>query len=198
MMTHRISSALPPTVRRSRKEDGTVLLLAILVLVVLAAIAMIVVQQVTMEIRNAGTYRIAKQGYYVTEAGLTGPLAQASQNQNVFLGFLNTNDFTVTNDAISPSFFDFDTWGSFGPEFSTPDSGGFITRFSDPADTRRIPGYSTVGFCYRKYTVTADGCLGKGCLKGTGIDVDQPDTVQHRAEARFVSQVYLGPFQCGY
>ncbi len=184
--------------KTNRREQGTVLLLAILVLVVLAAIAMVVVQQVTMEIRHAGTYRIAKQGYYVTEAGLTGPLAQASKDQNVFLGFLNTNDFTVSNSNISPNFFDFDTWGSFGPEFSTAGAGGFVTRFSDPVDTRRIPGYSTVGFCYRKYMVTADGCLGQGCLQGTGIDTETPDTVQHRAEARFVSQVYLGPFQCGY
>lgn len=177
----------------NRREQGTVLLLAILVLVVLAAVAMIVVQQVTMEIRNAGTFRVSKQGYYVTEAGLTGPLAQASKDQNIFLGFLNTNGFTVSNNDISPNFFDFDTWGSFGPEFAQAGAGGFVTRFSDPADTRRIPGYSTVGFCYRKYTVTADGFLGAGAVDG-----DTPDSVQHMAEARFVSQVYLGPFQCGY
>lgn len=173
-----------------RNERGSVLLLALLVLLVLSSIGLMVVQQVTGEAANVGAYRVAKQGYYVTEAGLAGPVALAAKDQTAFFGSLGASDFTVRTSDISPNFFDFGTWGSFGPEFAKQDAAQFVTYFSDPIDTRRVPGFSTGGFCYRKYTATADGFLGT-------VDIDEPESLRHTAQARFVSHLFLGPFPCG-
>ena len=176
-----------------RGERGSVLLLALLVLLVLSSIGLMVVQQVAGEAANVGAYRIAKQGYYVTEAGLAGPVAMAAKDQNSFFGSLGGTDFMVRTSDINASFFDFDTWGSFGPEFAQQDAAQFVTYFSDPIDTRRVPGFSTGGFCYRKYTATSDGFLGTA-----NIDSEEPDSLRHTAQARFVSHLFLGPFPCGY
>lgn len=180
---------------RSR-QDGSILLLAMLVLLVMTATGLMVVHNVTGEIANVGAYRVMKQGYYLTEAGLAGPIAQAASDQNLFMGFLQGNSFQVRPADIHPEFYELSTWGSFGPEFSTQDSAQFVTYFSAPVDTHRVPGFSVGGFCYRKYTVTADGFLGSATQ--TEPDPDDPDSLQHTAMARFVSQVYLGPFQCGF
>lgn len=181
-----------PAARRG--EQGSILLVSLLVLLVLTGVALIVVQNVSMELANVGTFRVAKQGYYLTEAGLAGPLMLASQDQNLFLGGLEKNNFKVYMTDIDNNFFDFDTWGSFGPQFADPEAAAFVTYFHDPVDTKRVPGFSTVGFCYRKYTVTADGYLGKSAVKNTETSAN----IEHTALARFVSHVYMGPFQCGY
>lgn len=174
-------------------ERGSVLLLALLVLLVLSSIGLMVVHQVAGEAANVGAYRVSKQGYYVTEAGLAGPVALAAKDQNAFFGSLGGADFTVRTTDVNPAFFDFGTWGSFGPEFSTQNAAHFITYFSDPIDTRRVPGFSTGGFCYRKYTATSDGYLGTA-----NVDAEAPDSLRHTAQARFVSHLFLGPFPCGY
>ncbi len=180
--------------KNDRGQRGSIMLIAMLILVVLAGVSVVVLQNVNMEIANAGAFRTAKQGYYLTEAGLTGPIAQAAQNQNVFLGFLQGSGFTVRMGDISPNFFDTaNDWGSFGPQFARAGAAQFVTYFSDPVDTQRVPGFSTAGFCYRRYTVTSDGFLGVD-----QIDADDPETVLHTAQARFVSHLYLGPFQCGF
>jgi hypothetical protein len=186
--------------RRSFGARGSVLMISLLVVLVLAGIGLVVVQNLLNEMANVGTFRIVKQGYYLTEAGLTGPIARAAENQNVFMGVLQAKadanqKFTVTIDDVNPGFYDLsqDADGSsFGPEFARPGAAKFVTYFSDPVDSQRIPGYSTVGFCYRRYTVTADGFLGDD-----KVDTDDPDSVGHTASARFVSHLYLGPFQCG-
>lgn len=178
----------------SRRERGSVLLLALLVLLVMSSIGLMVVQQVSGEAANVGAFKIAKQGYYVTEAGLAGPVALAASNQSSFFGALGGSDFKIRTSDVNASFFDFDTWGSFGPEFARANAAQFVTYFSDPIDTRRVPGFSTAGFCYRKYTATADGYLGTD-----NIDTDEtPDSLGHTAQARFVSHLFLGPFPCGF
>jgi hypothetical protein len=176
-----------------RRERGSVLLLALLLLLVLSSIGLMVVQQITGESANVGAYRIAKQGYYVTEAGLAGPVMMAAKDQGTFLAGMQQSEFQVRPSDIHNNFFDFDTWGSFGPEFAKPDAAQFVAYFSEPVDTQRVPGFSTGGFCYRKYTVTSDGFLGT-----EGIDTDDPDTLQHTARARFVTHLFLGPFPCGF
>ena len=174
-----------------RGERGSVLLISVLVILVLAGVALVVVQKVTMEISNVGCFRVAKQGYYVGEAGLSGPIAQAAKDQTLFVDYLSNNSSVIRSTDISQDFYEFESWGSFGPEFSSEGAAQFNTYFSDPVDTLRIPGYSVAGFCYRKYTVTADGFLGTA-------DESDPETVRHAAQTRFVSHIYLGPFQCGY
>jgi hypothetical protein len=177
----------------SMHERGSVLLLALLVLLVLSSIGLMVVQQVTGEAANVGAYRISKQGFYVTEAGLAGPIARAAEDQSVFLSAMQNNSFTIKSTDVHNNFFDFNTWGSFGPEFAQQDAASFVTYFSDPVDTERIPGFSTGGFCYRRYTVTSDGYLGTD----GSTNVADPETLRHTAMARFVSHVYLGPLPCG-
>ncbi len=44
-------------------ERGSVLLLALLLLLVLSSIGLMVVQQISGEAANVGAYRITKQGY---------------------------------------------------------------------------------------------------------------------------------------
>lgn len=168
------------------------MVIGVLVTFVLSAIAMVVVANTVIEIGNAGTARVARQAYYLAEAGLAGPIARAAENQDVFLGFLRANGYTVSMDDVSADFFDLGPWGSFGPEFSSKENATFRTYFSDPVDTQRIPGYSVTGYCYRRYTVTSVAQLGqeRDAFKS-------PESVLHAAQARFISHVYFGPFPCG-
>jgi len=182
---------------RRNRQDGSILLVAILVMIVMIAMALIVVQNVTMDMAQSGTYRVSKQGFYLTEAGLTGPIAMAAKDQTGFNSFLENKEqpyqYVVFMNNISPNFYDFSTWGSFGPEFSNPNSASFRTHFTDPVDTHRVPGFSTGEFCFRKYNVIAEGLLANG-----EVDIDDPDSVRHMAQATFMSSLYLGPFQCGF
>jgi hypothetical protein len=178
---------------RTVTQKGSVLLVAMLVVVVLSGLALVLVHNVQMEWSNLGAHRMAKQGYYVTEAGLTGPIAQAAKDQDAFLGFLQGSHFTVGPEAISQQFFDHSPGGSFGLSLPAGGAGFFQTYFTDPVDTQQIPGYSLGGFCFRRYTVVSDGFLGKGA-----VDPENPESVLHTSQSRFVSHLYLGPFQCGY
>mgnify|MGYP006865013146 CR=1 FL=1 len=174
------------------KQRGASLLVALLVITSLAGMAMLLVQKLSFESLNSGNYKISKQGYYLTEAGLMSPLVQAATNQNTFLSFLQSNQYIVRTNDISNNFYEFNSLGSFGPEFASDDSALFVSYFSDPVDTKRIPGFSTEGFCYRKYTMTADGFLGT-----SNFDAEDPRTISRTSRRRFISHVYLGPFQCG-
>lgn len=180
----------------SNNERGSALLIALLVILSLAALGMLAVHQVNYELHAAGNQRVAKQGYFLGEAGLAAPVAQAAKDQNVFLSFLQTNSFIVRMNDINGDFYGFEhdtgELGAFGPEFDDDTEAFWITYFSDPVDTKRIPGFSMAGFCYRKYTMTADGLLGAG-----NIDPDDPDSVVHTTQRRFISHIYLGPFPCG-
>jgi len=175
-----------------------VLIIALLVILSLAALGLLAVHQVHYELHNAGNQRIAKQGYFLGEAGLAAPIAQAAADQNVFLAFLQTNSFIVRQTDINNHFWEVngsgqpDDYGVFGPEFDHAEDFYWVTYFSDPVDTKRIPGFSIAGFCYRKYTMTADGLLGLA-----DVSPDDPKSVVHAAQRRFVSHIYLGPFQCG-
>jgi len=195
-----VGRSLMTTLDGRRSERGSVLILALLVILSLAALAVLAVHQVNYELHGAGNQRIAKQGYFLGEAGLAAPLAQAASDQGAFLSVLQTNSFVVHMSDILPGgqFYSkgVDTSeglkGAFGPEFTSAADAYWVTYFSDPVDTKRIPGFSTAGFCYRKYTMTADGLLGL-----SDVDPDDPVSVVHTAQRRFVSHVYLGPFQCG-
>ncbi len=187
------------TLGRRRGEQGTVMVIALMVILSLAALGILAVHQVNYELHGAGNQRVAKQGYFLGEAGLAAPLAQAAKDQSVFLSFLQTNSFVVRMSDILPggSFYTQgkDTSnlnGAFGPEFTGGADAYWVTYFSDPVDTKRIPGFSTAGFCYRKYTMTADGLLGT-----SDVSTDDPISVVHAPQRRFVSHVYQGPVQCG-
>ena len=183
---------------RRRREQGSVLIIALMVILSLAALGMLAVHQVHYELLGAGNQRVAKQGYFLGESGLAAPLAQAAKDQGVFLSVLQTNSFVVRMSDVDGQFFTRGSQtsdklkGAFGPEFTSAADAYWVTYFSDPVDTKRIPGFSTAGFCYRKYTMTADGLLGL-----SDVDTDDPKSVVHTAQRRFVSHVYLGPFQCG-
>ncbi len=179
-----------------KRQEGSILLLSVLVMIVMIAMGLMAVQNVTMDMNSAGTYRVGKQGYYVTEAGLTGPIAMAAKDQNGFNSYLENkedNQYVVFMNDINSNFYDFSTWGSFGPEFSQPNAASFRASFTDPVDTHRVPGFSTGEFCFRRYTVIAEGMLSADGL----ADPDDPDSVRHMAQARFMSNLYMGPFQCG-
>jgi len=172
------------------------MLIAMLVILSLAGIGLLAVHQASYELQGAGNQRVAKQGYFLGEAGLAAPVAMAARDQNVFLSFLQTNSFIVRMSDVSADFFGFqhdtEDLGAFGPEFKTSNDAFWVTYFSDPVDTKRIPGFSVEGFCYRKYTMTADGLLGTA-----GVKPDDPASVVHSTQRRFISHVYLGPFRCG-
>ena len=184
-----------PAVRRG--EAGSILLVSLLVLLVLTGVALIVVQNVTMELANVGAFRVAKQGYYLTEAGLTGPLMMYSQSPKQFMDNLpqekdsnpsEDSAYTVFPSSINENFYDFDTWGSFGPQFASSDDATFVTYFvRSEKPARLMPGYSDA-YCVQ-YAVVSDGFLGKGVVNNPG----GAEAVAHSALARFVSHVCLGP-----
>jgi hypothetical protein len=177
---------------RAKAQRGSVLLIGVLIISSLAALGLVVVFNAYEEVSSSGNYKTSMQGYYLGEAGLSSPLAQAAQNQEVFLSFLQHNGFMVRMGDIASPFWDSSSRGSFGPEYARDDGAVFVSYFSEPTDSTSIPGYSTSGFCFRKYTVTSDGFLGVDL-----VDPEDPKTITHSSIRRFVAHVYLGPFACG-
>lgn len=190
----------------AQRQEGSVLLLSLLVVLVLASLGLVMVQQVAMEIHNCGVYKVAKQRYYVGEAGLCGPIAKAAKDPVGFATLLEqNNNVLVTRNFEDPNktdmrFFDL-TGGSFGPEFTASESAAlFVTTFTRMPDVYR-PGNTQA--CDRRYVVISNGFLKRNGGDDEDLDpnwnsnIANPDWVVLNSQVRFATQLRLGPYPCG-
>jgi|GEM_PF-3220799 hypothetical protein len=175
---------------RLQKERGSLMVAAMLIILVLAGLGLIGVRNVILEHKQVGNYRAGEQALKVTDSGMTSAVALAASKGDAFPAFVQANSNHISMADTSKAYFDTTTGGSFGRN-SIQDGGvNFVTTFSAPFDTNRVPGYPVSDqFIWKKYRMTTDGYFGDQLIQPGVVD----DTLRNSAR-RYISYCYVGPF----
>jgi hypothetical protein len=175
---------------RLQKERGSLLVAAMLIILVLAGLGLIGVRNVILEHKQVGNYRVGEQALKVTDSGMTSAVALAASKGDAFPAFVLANGNNVSMADTSKSYFDTANRGSFGRELVQGGGVNFVTTFSAPYDTNRVPGYPVSDqFIWKKYRMTTNGYFGDQLIHPGVVD----DTLRNSAR-RYVSYCYVGPF----
>jgi hypothetical protein len=181
--------------RRTPHDRGTVLLLAMLVILVLAAVSMVAVQAAVNTMNRTGSFRVGMVAYDVTQAGSEATMALAASNPEAFNQFLEAKSFRVRMSDVSPTFFDLTpadsthSGGSFGREFGAVGGVDWETSLFNSGLSHRVPGFSSGEFCFRKYLATTDGYYGNQAVVNA-------DDVLRNSQKRFMASIFVGPVEC--
>ena len=84
--------------RLKQNDRGTLLIVAMLVILVLAGLALIGVRNVILESRQVGNFRASEQSLHVTESGQSSVIAIAVEKGDSFPVFIQANNFTILSD----------------------------------------------------------------------------------------------------
>jgi len=173
-----------------QKERGSLLVAAMVLILVLAGLALIGVRNVLVEHMQVGNFRAGEQALKVTDSGMTSAIALAASKGDAFPSFVQANNYHVGMSDTAKAYFDTSTSGSFGREFANIGGVNFVTTFSAPSDTNRVPGYPVSDqFIWKKYRMTTDGYYGNQLVDPNVVD----DTLRNSSR-RYISYCYVGPF----
>jgi len=182
------------TLTRVQQNDrGTLLIIALLIILVLSGLALIGVRTAIMESRQVGNYRSGEQSSHITQSGLTSVLALAVSKGDAFPEFVKANNYVINMTDVADPFFDTKIKGSFGYEYVNVGSGtnvNFVAKFTQPVDTNKVPGYPVNDqFVWKKYRITAYGYFGDQV-----VDINTPDSTLRNSTRSYVSYTYVGPY----
>jgi hypothetical protein len=181
---------------RRRDDRGTVLVLAVMILLVLSAIAFVAVQATMNQMARVQAFRTSAVAGLLTAAGSEATLAVAATNPSGFDQFLAANNFAVLMADVSPSFFDTSQAGSFGQEVVTLNTANWASRLSNPIATSRAPGFEG-SFCFKRYRSETDGIYRNDVASGAPLTRDQVlQDLRTTAQKRFAATMYVGPVDC--
>ena len=182
---------LPRRRAASHAPRGTLLVVALMIILVLAGIALIGVRNVSMELKTVGNFRAGEQASRVTEGGMLAVIALAVSKGDAFPQFVQAANYTIRMTDVSDAFFDVAAGGSFGYEFTNVGGVDFVTTLSSPIDTNRIPGYPVSdSFVWKKYRMETAGYYGNRT-------VTSPDDTLRNSLRRVVGFTYVGPYSVG-
>lgn len=169
---------------------GSLLVIALMVILVLAGLGLIAVRNVMMEHSQVGNFRAGEQALNVTDAGLASVMALAVSRGDAFPAFVQANSNTLNMTDAATQFFDVTKDGSFGREFVNIGGVNFQTVLTAPADTNRVPGYPVSDqYIWKKYKMTTTGFYGDQQIKPSEVD-----STLRNSTRRFVSFSYVGPY----
>jgi len=207
--------AYPPTRHAQR---GSLLLIALLVLLALSSVGLVAVQNINSEIRYTGNARRGAVAYHVTESGAYGALAYAdSMGPEGFIAQLALADDTdgdgrvdwMPSDLVGGAlpYFDLSASGSFGYEGYLAGNEGasqseaeimnamparFEVEITSTGLRQPIIGYGFSGpggFCRFKYQFDTEGSV------GTALS-DAPSEGGGPVWQRIRALMYVGPLPC--
>lgn len=175
-----------------RKETGTILVVAIMVLLALSGIALLSVRGAFHEIRSAANHNMARMSYHVADGGTSGMVAYAYENPQSFISLGYSGGMKVTADSlgIRNAMWDLAPGGSLGfSALGAPDS---WTVLDAPATLDFYPGSSVGEFCAEKHTWRTHGSL------GTKLTPDQYANQEHPqyGEKVVMTRWIVGPIDC--
>ncbi len=213
MGTRRVTPSLSRLRGQVTNERGTMLLVALMVLLALTAVGMTSVQLVNEEINFAGNTRRGATTFRVTESGLftalafTSELGAAAFSGRVDDGAQLQSDGTSTMTTWAPDamiadteYFDMTESGSFGyegvvladeAEVGTQPA-DFEVRITETGMRQPLVGYSFSGpgaRCRFKYQLDAVGNV------GNQFD-DEPEDASTTVWQMLRSNIYVGPLPC--
>jgi hypothetical protein len=202
--------------QRLTDRRGSLLVVALLILLALSAIGLVVVQKVGLEQSYVGNQRRGTLAYHITEAGAYASLAYAdSLGPAGFVTALSTrveDPATGTGTSTFKSsefvdstidFFDMGKSGSFGfegytanglynPTLGTPAPMDFRVTITASGMLQPLMGYSLTGpgsRCRFKYQFDTDGNVG---TSDTGHDSAE----EFNAWKRLRALMFVGPLPC--
>jgi hypothetical protein len=186
--------------RLQQNDRGTLLIVAMLVILVLAGLALIGVRNVILESRQVGNFRASEQSLHVTESGQASVMAIAVEKGDSFPVFIQANNFKLSMTDIADPFFDTNPKGSFGMEYVNLGDGtnvNFVTQFTQPVDTNRVPGYPiSEQFIWKKYRISTSGYFGDQQISTEGGKQTVDDTLRN-SNRQYVSYTFVGPYIIG-
>lgn len=171
-----------------RRERGSLLVIAMMIIIVLAGLGLVAVRSVMLEHHQVGNFRASEQALHITEAGIDSVVALAVSRGDAFPVFVLANQNKVRMTDASDTFFDATPDGSFGRDFAGVGGADFVTELTLPADTNRVPGFPvSEQFIWKKYKMTTTGMYGDQQEAET-------DSVLRNAAKRIVSYSFVGPY----
>ena len=179
-------------IRRSTNERGTILVVAIMVLLALAGIALLSVRSTFYEVRSASNHNLSRMGYHVADGGTGGMVAFAYENPQSFVSLAYTGGMKVTAETlgIREAMWDLQAGGSLGfAALGAPDS---WTIVDSPATLDFYPGSSVGEFCAEKHTWRTYGSIGT---------LPDPNQLANQENPQYgekvvMTQWLLGPIDC--
>ena len=176
----------------TRDEKGTILVVAIMVLLALAGLALLSVRSTFYEIRSASNHNMARMSYFVADGGTGGMVAYAYNNPQSFVSLAYSGGMKVTAETlgIRSAMWDLSAGGSLGfAALGAPDA---WTVVDSPTTLDFYPGSSVGEFCAEKHTWRTHGSL------GTPVDSSLASTKENPqyGEKVVMTQWLIGPIDC--
>ncbi len=188
--------------RRRPDQQGSALIMALLIILALTGLGLVGLKHTTFELRQANNARFSKQAIYTAEVGMMGAMQRVGKNGQAFWDYMDRfqrQRQRQFNDNSSPEypFFSADfltqgkvfgtPLGSFETEQNTP--ANFSVVFTEPRDGPRPPGFSKE-FCFKRFTFEATGNIGT-----PEANLRYDDAVRS-ATSRTISHALVGPLIC--
>ncbi len=179
--------------RRLTNPRGSLLIVALMVVLVMAGLAAVGARGVMMELNQVGNFRTAEQSARVTEAGMEGAIALAIEKGDAFPLYLQQTAYQLAPKDVAQNFYDMTVKGSFGRESSVLTDVTFVTKASQPSDTNRVPGYPVNdAFVWKRFQIQTYGYYGTAdSAAATAADV------MRNSARQYVSLSYVGPYIIG-
>ena len=193
---HRVSIAHTST------RNGSIMLVALLVVLALTGLGAIAARNVMLELKQVGNYRAGEVALRVAETGIASTMILAVEKGEAFPPYLTATNGRIQLTDVADPFFKFPAVGaaaaenyetSFGATPVTIDKVSFVSTFSLPSDTNRVPGYPmNEQFIWKQYRVTTSGYYGHD---GTGSATAA--SIVRQSTRQYVSDIFIGPYTQG-
>ncbi len=177
---------------RPRNQRGTIIIVAIMVLLALAGLALLSVRASFFEIRTASNHNMARMSYYITEGGASSTVAFAYNSPSSFLSVAYGCGMTldVEDMGLKDALWDLDPGGSLGfAALGAPDS---WTTVANPTTLDFYPGNSVGEFCAEKHLWRTHGSLGTKLTPEQTANQDHPQY----GEKVILTRWLIGPIDC--
>jgi len=178
------------------------ILVAMLIIVALSGLGAIAARNVMLELKQVGNYRAGEVALRVAETGIASTMILAVDRGDAFPPYLTATNGRIQLTDVADPFYQFSVTGapaaanyeqSFGATPLTNAQVNFVSLFSLPSDTNRVPGYPmNEQFIWKQYRVTTSGYYGHD---GTGIPTAAE--IVRQSTRQYVSDIYIGPYTQG-
>ncbi len=189
-----------------RDDRGSILMIALLVLLALTGIGLVAMQNASNDLNLTGNSRVAQVARNIATSGAEGTMAFAGMNPSGFIQFV-AGRFVAAGQAtpavpyavikmedLSGTFYDTTTangLGSFGREGANMSTATWESRVPVALTSHRAPGFQVGEFCFRRYISETDGYYRNDVNTNATVQ-----TVERNAQARSMTAMFVGPVAC--
>ena len=187
---------------RRNQHRGSMILVAMLIVVALSGLGAIAARNVMLELKQGGNYRAGEVALRVAETGIASTMILAVDKGEAFPPYLAAANGRIQLSDVAEPFYKFSTAGaaaadtyeqSFGATPLKVSQVNFVSLFSLPSDTNRVPGYPmNEQFIWKQYRVTTRGYYGHD-----GTTTANAAEIARQSTREYVSDIFIGPYTQG-